>query len=69
MRWLVMTLVFVMLLFGCNSKDDEDKYVYWTEKTESQIERLDDANINYEIKDGEIWVREKDMFKVVACCS
>lgn len=68
MRMLVITFVLVIFLFGCNSNEN-DNYVYWTEKTDNQLERLDEANINYEIKNGEIWVREKDMFEVVACCS
>lgn len=55
-----------MLLSGCNT---EEKYIYWTEKTDNQIQRLDDANIKYEIKAKEIWINENDMSKVVACCS
>jgi hypothetical protein len=47
----------------------EVNYTYWTEKTDNQIQRLDEANIKYEIRKGEIWVKEEDMKKVVACCS
>ncbi|MFJ5624849.1 hypothetical protein ACIQD3_19480 [Peribacillus loiseleuriae] len=65
-KLLVITFVSLILLSGCNT---EDEYIYWTEKTDNQIQRLDGANIKYEIKGGEIWVREKDMSKVVACCS
>lgn len=43
--------------------------IYWTEKTDNQIERLNQANINDEIRDGEIWIREEGIRKVVACCS
>lgn len=35
----------------------------------NQIKRLDKSNFKYEIRAGEIWVREKDLDKVVACCS
>ena len=65
-KLLVIAFVSLILLSGCNK---EDEYIYWTEKTDNQIQRLNGANIKYEIKEGEIWVREKDMSKVVACCS
>ncbi|KMY41479.1 hypothetical protein [Peribacillus loiseleuriae] len=64
----IFGIAFILLisLSGCNTEED---YIYWTEKTDNQIERLDGANINYEIREGEIWVREKDMDKVLACCT
>ena len=65
-KLLVIPLVSFIPLSDCNP---EDEYTYLTEKTDYQIQRLDGANIKYEIKEGEIWGREKDMSKVVACCS
>lgn len=47
----------------------EGEYIYWTAKTENQIQRLDGASVKYEIVGEEIWVRDKDMSKVLACCS
>jgi hypothetical protein len=43
-----------------------ENFTYWTEKTDNQIQRLDKANIKYEIREGEIWVKEEDMKKVVS---
>jgi hypothetical protein len=51
------------------AEDCRDTFIYWTEKTDNQIERLDKANINFEIRHGEIWIREKDIRKVMACPS
>ncbi len=62
----VKLLIVVMILSACTSKDT---YIYWTEKTDNQIQQLDQVKINYEIRHGEIWIREKDTRKVVACCS
>ncbi|AZB41092.1 hypothetical protein CEF21_01340 [Bacillus sp. FJAT-42376] len=59
-------LIPFIVLTACSTGET---YTYWTDKTNNQIQRLNDANIKYEIKNGEIWVREKDMKKVVACCS
>lgn len=55
-----------MLLSGCSTKDE---YIYWTDQTDNQIQRLVGADISYEIRHGEIWIREKDKSKVVVCCS
>lgn len=65
-KLLIVTTSLLFLLSACSA---EDSYMYWTVKTENQIQRLDEANIKYEIREGEIWIREKDMDKVVACCS
>lgn len=64
----LLTICFVLLitLSGCNT---EGNYIYWTDKTENQIKRLYKSNIKYEIRAGEIWVKENDLDKVVACCS
>ncbi|MCT8140244.1 hypothetical protein H1D32_22615 [Anaerobacillus sp. CMMVII] len=63
---VVVTFSLVIILSSCNT---EENYIYWTDKTENQIQRLDHSNIKYEIREGEIWVREKDMDKVLACCT
>jgi hypothetical protein len=61
-----MTFVILNTLSACSI---EETYTYWTDKTDNQIQRLEEANINYEIRETEIWVIEKDRDKVVACCS
>jgi hypothetical protein len=66
MKLIYLTLVLFILLSGCSV---EEEYAYWAEKTDNQIQRLDEANIKYEIREGEIWVREKDLSRVVICCS
>ena len=53
-------------LTACNPNES---YSYWTERTDYQIKRMDEAKIEYEIRDGAIWVRDKDLKKAMACCS
>lgn len=64
-KLLTITFLLLIVLTGCSTEE----YIYWTEQTDNQIERLDGANIKYEIREEEIWVSEKDMRRVVACCS
>ncbi|GGD15296.1 hypothetical protein [Pontibacillus salipaludis] len=64
--WLLILLITLITLAACSSTET---YTYWTEETDEQIQRLNEANIRYEIRNGEIWVGEGDMDKVVACCS
>ncbi|MBT2680459.1 hypothetical protein J7E38_15720 [Bacillus sp. ISL-35] len=61
-----ITIFLLITLTACNA---EEPLTYWTDSTENQIQRLDEAKIKYEVRDGEIWVREKDLKKVAACCS
>ncbi|MGD6792146.1 hypothetical protein [Sutcliffiella horikoshii] len=69
MKKLIITgLISLIILCACSSQSN-GPYVYWTEKTDNQIQQLDQVKINYEIRHGEIWIREKDTRKVVACCS
>ncbi|WP_226647238.1 hypothetical protein [Mesobacillus subterraneus] len=63
---LILSFSVLVLLAACNS---EESYTHWTDSTDNQIQRLDDAGIKYEIREGEIWVRDKDLKKAVACCS
>jgi hypothetical protein len=65
-KLLSFILVFLFTMSACTK---EENFTYWTEKTDNQIQRLDKANIKYEIREGEIWVKEEDMKKVVACYS
>jgi|GEM_PF-5085534 len=65
-KLLYIIYVSLMLLSGCSTKDE---YIYWTDQTDNQIQRLVGADISYEIRHGEIWIREKDKSKVVVCCS
>ncbi|WP_156317595.1 hypothetical protein [Bacillus sp. CHD6a] len=70
MKELITTgLISLVILSACSSDSSSGAYVYWTEKTDNQIQQLDHAKINYEIRHGDIWIREKDTRKVVACCS
>jgi hypothetical protein len=57
-----ITIIVIGLLFGCSPAAE---YIYWTEETENQLQRLNEAKINYEIRNGEIWVKERDMDKVI----
>lgn len=66
MKKILLCLVLIILLVGCNG---DKHYVYWTDISESQLLRLDAANIQYMTRGEEIWIREKDLNKVVACCS
>ncbi|KGP90655.1 hypothetical protein N780_04040 [Pontibacillus chungwhensis BH030062] len=64
--WLLTLFITLIALSACSSTET---YTYWTEESEEQIQRLNEADIRYEVRDGEIWVSEKDMDEVVACCS
>ena len=67
----IMGTLFLMsfiLLQACNNNYDSN-YVYWTKETANQIERLNDAGVQYKIQNGEVWVNEKDVNNVVQCCS
>lgn len=64
-----MKKIIIFLLITLASCNPNESLTYWTDSTENQIQRLDEAKIKYEIRDGEIWVREEDLKKVVACCS
>ncbi|MCD5324249.1 hypothetical protein LQ226_10840 [Pontibacillus sp. HN14] len=56
----------LLTLTACNQKVT---YTYWTDKTDNQLERLEEADIDFEIRGDEIWVDEEEMDQVVACCS
>lgn len=66
MRELALSFCALLMLAACNT---EESYTHWTDSTDNQIQRLDEAGIKYEIREGEIWVRDKDLKKAVACCS
>jgi hypothetical protein len=66
MKKLILSFCALIILAACNAKES---YTYWTDRTDNQILRLDEAGIKYEIRAGEIWVREKDLKRVMACCS
>lgn len=69
MKKLIATGLFSLIILSACSSQSSGIYVYWTEKTDNQIQRLNQAKIKYEIRHGDIWIREKDTRKVVACCS
>lgn len=69
MKKLTLSFCLLVVLAACNT---EESYTHWTDRTDrtdNQIQRLDEAGIKYEIREGEIWVRDKDLKKAVACCS
>ncbi|MBT2642812.1 hypothetical protein J7I80_11285 [Bacillus sp. ISL-41] len=66
MKKLILSFSVLIILAACNAKEP---YTYWTDRTDNQILRLDEAGIKYEIRAGKIWVREKDLKRVMACCS
>lgn len=63
---LALSFLIVITLTACNQNES---YTHWTDSTDNQTQRLDEAGIKYEIREGEIWVREKDLKKAMACCS
>ncbi|MBT2684726.1 hypothetical protein [Bacillus sp. ISL-37] len=63
---LALSFFIVITLTACTQNES---YTHWTDSTDNQTQRLDEARIKYEIREGEIWVREKDLKKAVACCS
>ena len=65
-KQFAMGLLIIISLTACNPKET---YTYWTERTDNQIQRLNEGKIKYEIRDGAIWVRDKDLKKAMACCS
>lgn len=62
-------LISLLILSACSTENSSGTYVQWTEQTDNQIQRLNQAKIKYEIRHGDFWIREKDNRKVVACCS
>lgn len=63
------TIIFLMLLSLSGCYAEKEKYMYWAEESDSMIKRLNDAEIEYQIKDGEIWMTEGESYKAVQCCS
>ncbi|MDX5475635.1 MAG: hypothetical protein LPK00_08850 [Bacillaceae bacterium] len=65
---IVVYITIVLLLTACQQNESE-KFTYWTDESSNQLQRLEKAKIKYEIRNEEIWINEKDLMKVVACCS
>lgn len=66
----LLAIAFVSILFLSSCSNSADHYISWTDDaTENNIQRLDEANIKYEIREGQIWIRERDLDKAVMCCS
>ncbi|MBM7097596.1 hypothetical protein JSY36_17825 [Bacillus sp. H-16] len=61
---LAGTMCFVLF-----ASEEESRYVEWASHSESQIQRLQDAIIMFEVRDGTIWIKEKDVTKAVMCCT
>jgi hypothetical protein len=64
---LILSCSVLVLLAACSNT--KESYTHWTDSTDNQIQRLDEAGIKYVIREGEIWISEKDLKKAVACCS
>lgn len=61
---ITMTILFAA---GCQ-KDYEGEYVEWGEENTDE-ERLEDNDIPYEIRDGQIYIPEDALNDAVICCS
>ncbi|WP_144480137.1 hypothetical protein [Cytobacillus oceanisediminis] len=61
-----MKEIIIFLLITLASCNPDESLTNWTDTTENQLPRLDEAKIKYEIRDAQIWVREKDLKKVMA---
>lgn len=66
-KFLTVGLLLLIPLTGCSPEDSN--FIHWADKTESQIKRLENSNIKYELRNNEIWIKEKDLDKAVSCCS
>ncbi|RNA66971.1 hypothetical protein [Alteribacter keqinensis] len=67
MKRIAVILCFVILT-ACSAGDENDD-VQWGEYSDSAVQRLEYSNIDYEVKDGQIFIREKDVNKAQSCCS
>ncbi|MFD2043395.1 hypothetical protein ACFSTA_03295 [Ornithinibacillus salinisoli] len=73
MKKLIILFLLLILASGCMNSESTE-YKFWAHKTDNQITRLNDANIDYKIIEGnggidEIWVSEQDFDNVTACCT
>jgi uncharacterized membrane protein len=65
-RVVSLKKIIIFLLITLASCNPDKSFTYWTDTTENQLPRLDEAKIKYEIRDAQIWVRKKDLKKVMA---
>lgn len=71
---IVSALIILFLIVGisqaCDSNKEEAEHeVNWGEYNDSSVERLKENRIDYKIKDGNIYIQEKDLSKAQNCCS
>ncbi|MFC4559262.1 hypothetical protein ACFO3D_13770 [Virgibacillus kekensis] len=65
-------LALIIFLIGCSNQPTAD-YEYWKDKTQNLVFRLNKANIDYIIKEGEdgtqeVWVNKEKFEEVEECC-
>ena len=63
---LIISMVFLQ---GCSLGDSESEMVEWGEYSESQVMRLKDNGIKFEVKNERIYIDEQDLNKASSCCT
>jgi len=67
---IVFTIIFTLLLTGCSpNQTGNEELISFGEKSNSLIKRLEEAKIDYEIQNNEVYIKEKDLSKATACCT
>lgn len=67
---IVFTIIFTLLLTGCSpNQTSNEELISFGEKSNSLIKRLEEAKIDYEIQNNEVYIKEKDLSKATACCT
>ena len=67
---IVFTIIFTLLLTGCSTNQtSNEELISFGEKSNSLIKRLEEAKIDYEIQNNEVYIKEKDLSKATACCT
>lgn len=65
----IFVLSATLFLQGCSANGSDQEFVEWGEYSTSQEERLKKNRIEFRVEDEKIYIKEKDIDKVVACCS
>ncbi|MFD1032981.1 hypothetical protein ACFQ1X_16245 [Metaplanococcus flavidus] len=59
----------ILFLQACGVSDEKDYEVSWGDYSDSAVERLEENNIDYEVRNQVIFIKEKDLNKAQDCCS
>lgn len=65
----IMLILCVFILSACGSNGEISYDAEWGDYSDSNVKTLEENNINYEVKDGVIFIEEKDLNKAQNCCS